>query len=119
MHGTMNLKFVMEWFDVMTECSFLRLKQVVLNCIILELISAFICVLKTVVHFAQVVCGKCSNQKYPLPFEDNKLSRVCRSCHQNLVQQKSASPERSDCDAESIGNGFTLPRGLLEVCQCG
>jgi len=68
-----------------------------------------------------VVCGKCSNQKYPLPFEDNKLSRVCRSCHQKLVQQKSASPERNDSDAENIGNSFTLPRGLLEVAadtQC-
>lgn len=62
-----------------------------------------------------VVCGKCSNQKYPLPFEDNKLCRVCRSCHQKLVQQRSASPDRSDSDAENIRTSFTRAGGLLEV----
>lgn len=68
-----------------------------------------------------VVCGKCSNQKYPLPSEDNKLSRVCRSCHQQLVQQKSVSPDGNDSDAENIRTSFTRARGLLEVAadaQC-
>ncbi|XP_069692894.1 FYVE, RhoGEF and PH domain-containing protein 2-like [Periplaneta americana] len=62
-----------------------------------------------------VVCGKCSNQKYPLPFEDNKPSRVCRSCHQKLVQQRSASPEKNDSDAENITTSFTRGKGLLDV----
>ena len=35
--------------------------------------------------FLQVVCSKCSGQKYPLSFEDNKLCRVCRSCYQILI----------------------------------
>ena len=33
----------------------------------------------------QVVCAKCSSQKYPLSFEENKLCRVCRSCYNLLV----------------------------------
>ncbi len=33
----------------------------------------------------QVVCAKCSGQKFPLTFEDNKLCRVCRSCYNILV----------------------------------
>ena len=89
---------------------------------LLQLISVFICALKIVEiipPFAQVVCGKCSNQKYPLPFEDNKLSRVCRSCHQKLVQQKSSSPDKNDSDAENKRNSFAMARGLLEVCRCG
>lgn len=68
-----------------------------------------------------VVCAKCSNQKYPLPFEDNKLSRVCLSCHKKLVQQKSSSPDRNDSDAENRSSSFTMARGLLEVAadtQC-
>merc|ERR1719445_3925 len=32
-----------------------------------------------------VVCAKCSSQKYPLSFEENKLCRVCRSCYNLLV----------------------------------
>jgi hypothetical protein len=65
-----------------------------------------------------VVCGKCSNQKFALPFEDNKLCRVCHSCHQKLL---ASSPDRNDCDAESIRNSFAVARGLLEVAadaQC-
>ncbi|XP_021930106.1 FYVE, RhoGEF and PH domain-containing protein 4-like [Zootermopsis nevadensis] len=62
-----------------------------------------------------VVCGKCSNQKYPLPFEDNRLSRVCRPCHQKLLQQRSASPDRNDSDAENMTTSFSRGKGLLEV----
>jgi len=68
-----------------------------------------------------VVCGKCSNQKYPLPFEDNKLSRVCRSCHEMLVQQKSSSPDKNDSDGDNRRSSFSMARGLLEVAadtQC-
>lgn len=62
-----------------------------------------------------MVCGKCSNQKYPLPFEDNRLSRVCRPCHQKLLQQRSASPDRNDSDAENMTTSFSRGKGLLEV----
>lgn len=62
-----------------------------------------------------VVCGKCSNQKYPLQFEDNKPSRVCRTCYQKLIQQRSASPERNDSDPENINTNFARGKGLLEV----
>ncbi|PSN55791.1 hypothetical protein C0J52_02466 [Blattella germanica] len=62
-----------------------------------------------------VVCGKCSNQKYPLPFEDNKPSRVCRPCHQQLMQQRSSSPDKNDSDAENITASFARGKGLLEL----
>lgn len=90
-----------------------------LCCVLFELRCTFIYALKTVESvktFAQVVCGKCSNQKYPLPFEDNKPSRVCRSCHQKLVQQRSASPDKNDSDAENTSTSFIRLKGLLEVC---
>jgi hypothetical protein len=104
-----------------TEYIFLKWKKVLCS-ILLALISIYICaskIVENVTPFAQVVCGKCSNQKYPLPSEDNKLSRVCRSCHQKLVQQKSASPEKNDTDTENNRTSITRARGLLEVRHCG
>ena len=100
------------------------------------------CVIKTTMFRSfrfQVVCAKCSNQKFPLPFEDDRLCRVCRSCYQQLIfnqkqqlvlQQKTAAAAtaaafnqavsvsgeddpNNDLSASAAAAG--RPRGLLEV----
>ncbi len=55
------------------------------------------------------MCAKCSNQKFPLPYEDGKLCRVCRGCfHQLIVNQRGSSSSSgrnghlSDSSAEDL-----------------
>ncbi|XP_046407118.1 FYVE, RhoGEF and PH domain-containing protein 4-like [Ischnura elegans] len=67
-----------------------------------------------------VVCGKCSNHKFQLPYEDTKASRVCRQCH-NILSKK--SPTQSPCRSpgieevgkENIEIPFSRGKGVLEV----
>ena len=86
-------------------------------------------------HFFQVVCHKCSGQKFPLRFEESKSSRVCRACFQllHLHAEKDAlksgeeNPEKSgmdptadEADPAIIGGRDSIdapvrPKGLLEV----
>ncbi len=78
----------------------------------------------------QVVCHKCSGQKYPLQFEESKVSRVCRACFHllNLHAEKEAQrkpdqpdPSGSDQPDPAILSGRdsmdapVRPKGLLEV----
>ncbi|XP_034240310.1 FYVE, RhoGEF and PH domain-containing protein 4-like isoform X2 [Thrips palmi] len=59
-----------------------------------------------------VVCGKCSGHKLPLQFEDNKMCRVCQTCHKVLTQRSAPnSPEISSSSAA----GFSRGKGVLEV----
>ena len=80
-----------------------------------------------------MVCAKCSGQKQPLAFEDNKSCRVCKSCHQviSMRHESSAAAAMSETtEIQQIHHGpmagqqliskDTLdvqvrPKGLLEV----
>ena len=42
-------------------------------------------------YLFQVVCQKCSSQKAPLAYDDNKLNRVCDKCAEVLLQRESDS----------------------------
>ncbi len=63
-----------------------------------------------------MVCAKCSGQKFPLTYEDNKLSRVCRGCFHQLIlnQRQQLSPTTVFPPAEmeatlANGNGVASP----------
>ncbi|KAJ1525738.1 hypothetical protein ONE63_008946 [Megalurothrips usitatus] len=59
-----------------------------------------------------VVCGKCSGHKLALPFEGNKMCRVCQSCYQFLIQRSAPnSPEISAGNSAQFSRG----KGVLEV----
>lgn len=68
-----------------------------------------------------VVCGKCSNQKVQLIYEDNKSCRVCRHCYEILSYNKSvpSSPgdsENSNTDLPSSPrSSSSRGKGVLEV----
>ncbi len=49
-----------------------------------------------------MVCAKCSGQKFPLAYEDNKLCRVCRGCFHQLIlnQKQQLPPDFSEVAAE-------------------
>lgn len=36
----------------------------------------------------QVVCGRCSDYKVALEYDDNKLNKVCKDCYSILTGQK-------------------------------
>ena len=78
----------------------------------------------------QVVCGKCSGQKQPMAFEDNKPCRVCKSCHQVISNRNSEKPSEtteinqsemhSHPAVQQLISKDTMdvqvrPKGLLEV----
>ena len=78
-----------------------------------------------------MVCGKCSGQKQPLAFEDNKPCRVCKSCHQVIQSrsEKKSEPGNSEQTSETpllhppVQQSLSKdtmdvqvrPKGLLEV----
>jgi len=59
----------------------------------------------------QVVCGKCSGHKMPLPCEENKVCRVCMSCYKILIQRSAPNSPGLDSSAPSFARG----KGVLEV----
>ncbi|XP_059091707.1 uncharacterized protein LOC131887187 isoform X2 [Tigriopus californicus] len=73
-----------------------------------------------------VICSKCSNQKFPLAFEGNKLCRVCRTCYEVLVNNqkrmlsdaekaRAQSHEHQSIPENSIPDVAVRPKGLLEM----
>ena len=54
----------------------------------------------------QVFCSKCSDCRYPLPWEDGRKARICRSCHHVLTSQ---------ANTQTITELPVRPKGLLEV----
>jgi len=56
-----------------------------------------------------VFCGKCSDFKYALSWEDGRKGRVCRSCHTLLTSQTTQQPQQNNQQS------CARPRGLLEV----
>ena len=56
---------------------------------------------------AQVFCGKCSDFKQPVPWEEGRKARICRSCHQLLNCKTSTQQPATDLTVR--------PKGLLEV----
>ena len=80
---------------------------------------------------SQVVCHKCSGQKFNLRFEETKSSRVCRACFQLLhmhaekdaagkldTDPEKSNPEQTDpavlVSRDSV-DAPVRPKGLLEV----
>lgn len=63
----------------------------------------------------QVVCGKCSGHKVPLQFEENKMCRVCQSCHKVLIQR--SAPNSPEISAGNSSAAFSRGKGVLEVCN--
>jgi len=53
-----------------------------------------------------VFCSKCSDLKHPLPWEEGRRGRVCRSCHALLNNQSQPSQPEAFT---------TRPKGLLEM----
>ena len=67
-------------------------------------------------YLFQVVCAKCSGQKHPMAFEDNKVLRVCRSCHQVItLRNESESNENKPMMSKDTMDLPVRPKGLLEV----
>ena len=54
----------------------------------------------------QVFCSKCSDLRHPVPWEEGRKARICRSCHTVLTSQAS-SPTIQELPVR--------PKGLLEV----
>ena len=68
----------------------------------------------------QVVCAKCSNQKFTLPFEDHKPCRVCRACYHQLVLNQQQQQLQETAAAAVVTNhdqdaAAVRPKGLLDV----
>jgi hypothetical protein len=69
----------------------------------------------------QVFCGKCSEYKYPLPWEEGRKGRVCRTCHGVLAANNSGGNSQAALTAAAATLDLSSrPRGLLEVgsLQC-
>jgi len=71
-----------------------------------------------------VFCSRCSGQRYPLPYEPNKLSRICRGCFHRLIveqQRHQSSPSLSSSSPRENGTNEDddeekdRPKGVLEV----
>jgi hypothetical protein len=55
-----------------------------------------------------VFCSRCSGQRFPLPFEPGKLSRICGGCLNRLIleqQQHLASPSLSTSEHNGSKSG--------------
>ena len=55
----------------------------------------------------QVFCSKCSDLRHPVPWEDGRKARICRSCHQVLTTQTTSPTTVQELPVR--------PKGLLEV----
>jgi len=66
-----------------------------------------------------VVCGKCSGQKQPMAFEDNKPCRVCKSCHQVILNRNNEKPSETTESSEALTAtpipGHTVVGGATEL----
>jgi hypothetical protein len=62
-----------------------------------------------------VVCHKCSGQKFPLIFEENKTSRVCKACFQllHLHAKKDASKAEEADQLDNSGSNPENPAAVL------
>ena len=83
----------------------------------------------SIFYFFQVVCGKCSGQKQPLAFEENKPCRVCKTCHQVISKRNETNQsETNEINQSEIHHPVVQqliskdtmdvqvrPKGLLEV----
>ena len=66
----------------------------------------------------QVVCAKCSGQKHPLAYQENKVLRVCRSCHQVITlrnESESSNENKPMMQSKDTMDLPVRPKGLLEV----
>ena len=80
----------------------------------------------------QVICTKCSSQKFKLDFEKESKSTVCKYCHELLERRKEEQPPKVMTsqtengrlpstttpdvpDAASVGGGKGPPKNPLEV----
>jgi hypothetical protein len=72
------------------------------------------------IYCFQVFCGKCSEYKYPLPWEEGRKGRVCRTCHGVLAANNSGGNSQAALTAAATLDLSSRPRGLLEVgsLQC-
>jgi len=68
-----------------------------------------------------VFCSRCSGQRFPLPFEPGKLSRICRGCCHRLIleqQRQQSSPSLLSLNgaiAQEDEDDEDRPKGVLEV----
>jgi len=53
-----------------------------------------------------VFCGKCTENRHPVPWEDGRKARVCKTCYQVMTHSSCVAP---------IMELPVRPRGLLEV----
>ena len=60
-----------------------------------------------IIIIMQVFCSKCSDLRHPVPWEDGRKARICRSCHQVLTTQATSPTPVQELPVR--------PKGLLEV----
>ena len=68
-----------------------------------------------ILMFTQVICAKCSNYKFPLPFEKVKPSTVCKYCHDLLEFRKNQPPPPVTDAPDSNNKSGPVSKNPLEV----